>query len=335
MSRIELIIAARLPPKLKRALFAPRIPSHLANCFTPVDEESIARIRQSLVDNFFPRSHPSDYLSTQEGKKDLFNHLIGRLNTTRSTVIPWLDSTKTLRNTEILEIGCGTGASTIALSEQGAKVTALDMDEVALRVAKLRCTEYGLEVKFVLANAIDTQKLFAGKHFEMVIFYGSLEHMTHLERMKAMKDTWDMLRTGDLWVVVEAPNRLWYYDHHTSWLPFFVWLPDDLAFEYSRYSPRGSFRECFSDETEEKMTDFLRRGRGVSYHEFELTMNKPINQLEVVSCLSSFLRRQHMLNRLRWRFSTERSFEKLLSHAEPHVHPCFYQPALDLIIRKS
>lgn len=79
-----------------------------------------------------------------------------------------------------------------------------------------------------------------------------------------------MLARGGSWVVIETPNRLWYFDGHTALLPFYHWLPDRLAFEYARFSPREYFREVYSEFTPDKALHFLRRGRGVSFHEFDL-----------------------------------------------------------------
>jgi hypothetical protein len=69
-------------------------------------------------------------------------------------------------------------------------------------------------------------RLFSDRHFDYIIFYASLEHMTIEERMSAMRATWGMLSDGDLWCVIETPNRLWYHDGHTSLLPFYMWLPE-------------------------------------------------------------------------------------------------------------
>ena len=44
-----------------------------------------------------------------------------RLVCDRMEVVPWLDATRSLRGVDILEIGCGTGVSTLALCEQGAR----------------------------------------------------------------------------------------------------------------------------------------------------------------------------------------------------------------------
>jgi S-adenosylmethionine-dependent methyltransferase len=111
-----------------------------------------------------------------------------------------------------------------------------------------------------------------GSRFDVVVFYASLEHMTLEERGTAMRQAWQLLAPGDLWCVVDTPNRLWYHDGHTSMLPYFHWLPDDLAFAYSRRSPRAGFRECYRVPDTDSRLHFQRRGRGVSYHELELAL---------------------------------------------------------------
>ena len=126
--------------------------------------------------------------------------------------IPWLDAVCGLRDSKILEIGCGTGASTLALVEQGAAVTAVDVDGASLRVAKDRLRLYGCEASFLEANAKDVPRLLAGQAFDLVVFFGTLEHLTHDERLAAMRGTWGMIQHGGYWAVVETPNRLWYFD---------------------------------------------------------------------------------------------------------------------------
>jgi S-adenosylmethionine-dependent methyltransferase len=264
----------------------------------------------------------------------LQDHLYRRLDASRNTVIPWLSSAKPLSGSRILEIGCGTGSSTVALAEQGADVTGVDVLESSLVVAKDRCEVYDLGVKFHCANATEVHKLFVGQHFDFIIFFASLDHMTHNERMVAMKNTWDMLSPGSLWCVIETPNRLWYYDGHTSHLPFYLWLPDDLAFLYSRFSPRKGFRDLYREVDDAWKLDFLRRGRGVSFHEFELTM-KRAEELDVVSSLPIFLRRQNLLRRVLWMLTGNRGFESFLMQCGPKIHTGFYQNSLDLIIRKD
>src|ERR671927_1340389 len=94
---------------------------HLSHNFRTIDKPKTDALELSLRNNYFVR-FPEDYLSTEWGKDDLQNHLFNRLETNRNMIIPWLDEVKPLQGTSILEIGCGTGASTVALAEQGAAV---------------------------------------------------------------------------------------------------------------------------------------------------------------------------------------------------------------------
>ena len=290
-------------------------------------------IEYSLRQNYFAR-FPEGYLSTDWGKNDLQNHLSRRLHSDRNMIVPWLDAVRPLRNASILEIGCGTGCSTVALAEQGAEVTAIDVDESSLVIATERCRAFGLEVTFAHANATQVHQLFAGRHFDYIIFYAALEHMTMDERMSAMRETWQMLSPGDLWCVIETPNRLWYYDAHTSLLPFHMWLPDELAFEYSRFSPRQNYRERYREYTDEAKLDFLRRGRGVSFHEFELAM-KPLSSLKIKTSLNTTSNRRRLLGRMKWRFSNEARYISLLRRIAPELHEGFLQSSLYLIIEKD
>ncbi|HEX5245050.1 MAG TPA: methyltransferase domain-containing protein, partial [Tepidisphaeraceae bacterium] len=70
---------------------------------------------------------------------DLQNHLFRRLEDNRRQVIPWLDAARPLQGAAVLEIGCGTGSATVTLAEQGAQVTAIDIDPRAIAVAERRC----------------------------------------------------------------------------------------------------------------------------------------------------------------------------------------------------
>src|SRR6185295_6991091 len=186
----------------------------------------------------------------------------------------------------------------------------------SLIVARERCEAYGLDVNFAHANATEVDELFSHSRFNYIIFYASLEHMTIAERMSSMRSTWRMLSDGDLWCVIETPNRLWYYDAHTSLLPFWMWLPDELAFEYSRFSPRDNYRELYREPTDESMLHFLRRGRGVSFHEFELAM-KPIRELRIKSSLDMSPEKPNILSRLKSRFSNENRYASLLRNIAP------------------
>src|SRR5690606_19591831 len=92
-------------------------------------------------------------------------------------------------------------------------------------------------------------------------------------RLETLSTCWRLLKPGGVLVVADTPNRLVYINYHTSYLPFFDMLPDELACHYLRRSPRAGFRDSMIkalERSREHATDVLDRwGRGVSYHEFE------------------------------------------------------------------
>lgn len=261
---------------------------------------------------------------------DLHDHLRGRLDSDRRMIVPWLDHAKPLPDTLILEIGCGTGSSTVALAEQGARVVGIDLDRDALVVARDRCTAYQVEAEFHVLNATVMAQTFADRRFDFIIFFASLEHMTVAERLATLRDAWAMLPRGGLLVVVETPNRLWYYDGHTSLLPFFHSLPDELAFRYSQFSPRENFRELYRECDAASMEHFLRQGRGVSFHEFDVAI-RPAHSLRVVSSLSTF----HGLRYKPQRSLFERRYKSVLRRIYPQVHEGFCEDTLFLILEKD
>jgi 2-polyprenyl-3-methyl-5-hydroxy-6-metoxy-1,4-benzoquinol methylase len=333
------MLFSALQKKIKKyanSLALPTPPRHLSQNFREIDEPSCNRLKQSIVQNYFKKTLTGSgeyYLSTGEGQSDLLYHLYRRLVSYRLLFIPWLDQAKPLKGSNILQIGCGTGSATVALAEQGASVTAVDVESDLLVVAQERCEIYGTEACFVEANATGVRELFPDEHFDFIIFEASLEHMTHGERIVAMRGTWRMLTEGDLWCVTGAPNRLSYYDGHTSLLPFFLWLPDDLAFEYSRFSPRMNFWPSYGDTDEASMQDFLRRGRGVSFHEFELAM-APVEELDIISDLTSYRRKKSFIFWLYWQKKYGR-YSSFLSKAHQKASKGFNEPYLDIIIRKG
>jgi S-adenosylmethionine-dependent methyltransferase len=318
-----------------------RVPRHLSDRFKSVDSNGLSVVEASLRRHYFCPENSlvysdKDYLSTPEGQEDLQQHLHLRLAMFRSRVIPWLSNARSLDRANILEIGCGTGSSTVALAEQGATVTGVDVLERSLAVATDRCRVYGVDATFSIANATKVHERFAGRPFDFIIFFASFEHLTNRERLLALRNTWAMLPKGGLLCVIEAPNRLWFADYHTSDLPFFNWLPDDLAFLYSRFSPRKPFCTLFKEEevNDQRELEFLRLGRGVSYHEFDLAIKK-VENLDVVSSMPLFLRARSLALRLFWRLLAESRYEALLMKVGPRIHRGFYQRSLDLIIRKD
>lgn len=306
------------------------VPSHISKNFLQIDKQGLDAIERSIKEHYHKGWRSESSYSPEGYKADLKAHLDGRLECDRREIIPWLDNATPLQSKNILEIGCGTGSSTIAIAEQGATVTGIDLDEDALVVARERATVYGVEADFRALNAQELSHTFQDTTFDLIIFFACLEHMTIGERLSSLKDAWSMLPPGGLLVVVETPNRLWYFNDHTSNLPFYHWLPNELAFAYSQFSPRENFRELYSDYNATTKEHFLRRGRGMSFHEFDIAIG-PSQNLKVVSSRSSFEGLRHKLNQPRF----DRRYKSLLRRIHPGIHEGFFDNFLYLIIKKT
>jgi 2-polyprenyl-3-methyl-5-hydroxy-6-metoxy-1,4-benzoquinol methylase len=316
------------------------VPKHISSRFSEIGDEARGRIEVALEQNFYGPT-AADYLNSDEGRRHLAGHVTGRLANDRGRVIPWLDSARRLDGARILELGCGTGSSTVALCEQGADVVAVDLNRRHMAVAQERCAAHGVKPQFVVANAANIAELFSEQRFDFIIFFATLEHMTYEERLIAMRNTWNMLAPGGLWAVVEAPNRLHYSDDHSAMLPFYHWLPDALAWDYGGHSPRAAFRDQVSasrSSATKKGDDYglalQRFGRGVSYHEFELAL-APLAELRVVSSLYTHTPGLRALRWLQKRTTLKGRYQHLLSQICPQVHPAFFEPWLNFILEKD
>ena len=280
-----------------------------------------------------PTTRPEEidaFFASAQGQHDLRAHLTKRTDTDRTNIVPWIDRYLDLARAEVLEIGCGTGASTVALAEQGARVVGIDPAEHAVDVARTRCALLDLDVVLHEGNGVDIQSSFADRQFDLIAFSASLEHMTFEERLASLRAAWDLLPARGLLCIVEAPNRLACFDDHTSLLPFFHWLPDDLALRYARFSERRDFGEHYRELDESSMFRFLRQGRSVSFHEFQLALD---HDLSVLSCLWQHGRTGRRRGR-RWRRTVEGRHTSLMRKLRPDLPPAWFFPYLDLLLEK-
>ncbi len=278
---------------------------------------------------------PEKYSSDEERTGDIKALSTQRLFSFRETHIPFLVETIGLKNKQILEIGCGTGASTVALAEQGGAVTGIDIDENALGIARKRLALYGLNSSIQNTNAVTIKENYGNQNWDIVIFFASLEHMTPEERKKSLKEAYALLKVGGHLCILGSPNRLWPFDLHTSQIPFYMWLQDEIALDYSRFSPRGEFAKMNKNDFTRAHNQLYRWGLGVSFHELEVAI-KEASKLKVVGSLPIFLRRYSFIQQISYKRSSEYKYKKLLIEFGPkNIHPGFYECFIDVIIEKD
>src|SRR5260370_15332343 len=78
------------------------------------------------------------------------------------------------RGKKVLEIGCGIGTDTISFARAGAQVTAVDLTEKSLEVARQRARVFGLEdrIRFIQANAERLSDSVPVESYDLVYSFG-------------------------------------------------------------------------------------------------------------------------------------------------------------------
>jgi 2-polyprenyl-3-methyl-5-hydroxy-6-metoxy-1,4-benzoquinol methylase len=312
-----------------RSISTPWISRRIRRRFGASSEEGRREIT-TLLRDVWQADGAIDAGVEKEDPEQMLRNLEERTDRNRRLVIPWLDAAQRLDGLRVLEIGCGTGCGTIPLAEQGAQVTALDVRDDSLQVTRARLKARNLSAELLRLNAEELTSRLADKTFDMVLFWASLEHMTIPERLTALRDGWSLLRPDGLLGLIDTPNRLWDFDAHASQLPFFHWLPLEIALPYAAQSPRPSCRALAEGNDE---TALCRYGGSMSFHELTLAVGSA-ETLDVVSGLDDYLRRRNLPRLLRWSLGRDRRYQKMLRRRRPKIHRAFFEENLQLLIRK-
>ena len=310
-------------------MFRPKPPFRLSK-----NQHSLSESMISDFESFFKLTyyHPPEYWETNSGKFDLRGLTQGRLIEFRATYIPWLDSLRPLNGCRVLEIGCGTGASTVALAEQHAIVTAMDMVPEALAIARERCRLHGVSAEIIEGNAADIASLADIGSYDLIALFAVLEHMTFEERQRALTDIWSKMKPGAILALLDTPNRLWVFDAHTAYLPFFHWLPEEVAIRYARHSPIPATAALHTDTSSENLLTLQRWGRGVSYHDIDIAIGD-VNSLDVVSSLGAWRRSRDLAQRGKWLIK-HHTYHRLLRRFAGRISPVWLEPYIDVAIRR-
>ena len=82
----------------------------------------------------------------------------------------------TLRNAEVLDVGCGGGLLSEALAREGAHVTALDLSPELVKVARLHGLESGVKVDYRV-QSVESLAVEKAGHFDAITCMEMLEHV--------------------------------------------------------------------------------------------------------------------------------------------------------------
>jgi SAM-dependent methyltransferase len=85
----------------------------------------------------------------------------------------------------VLEIGCGIGTDTINFARAGARVTAVDLSEKSLELARRRADVFGLSdrIDFRVADAERLSEIIPPEPYDLVYSFGVIHHTPHPEKV--------------------------------------------------------------------------------------------------------------------------------------------------------
>lgn len=150
-----------------------------------------------------------------------------------------------LRSKRVLDFGCGTGASTVALRQFCDEIVAFDKDQESIDICKQRIREHCFEdgLAFYFADDIDKVKQELGT-FDLVVANDVIEHIPLTRpglRKKIIKTLFHLLKTQGYLFINSSPNRLFPYDSHTTQLWWLPWSSPGSQWAYRRARKKGRY----------------------------------------------------------------------------------------------
>jgi SAM-dependent methyltransferase len=144
------------------------------------------------------------------------------------------------RPRRVLDFGCGSGLSTLALARHlpEAEIVAADLNSTYLDIFGARIAEErpaGLRI-VGMGDGVDLGAV--DGMFDLVQLNAVFEHLLPAERRELMPALWAKLRPGGLFLLTETPWRWFPIETHTTSLPLVNYLPDALALAAARKSRR-------------------------------------------------------------------------------------------------
>lgn len=118
------------------------------------------------------------------------------------------------RNQRVLEIGCGIGTDTMNFARHGALVTAVDLSEKSLEMARKRAELFNLtdRIRFFHGSAERLEQVVPTEKFDLVYSFGVIHHTPHPERV--LEQLRNYVRPG-------STVKIMVY-HRYSWKVFWI-----------------------------------------------------------------------------------------------------------------
>jgi 2-polyprenyl-3-methyl-5-hydroxy-6-metoxy-1,4-benzoquinol methylase len=159
----------------------------------------------------------------------------------------------------LLDFGCGSGSSTVALASlfPRTEIIAVDLVEGNIPVARARARHYGVSNATFLISPGPTDLPADIGTFDFIFFSAVYEHLLPEERRALMPQLWRSLRSDGVLFLNQTPHRYYPLEYHTTGLPLLNYFPSSVAFWLAK---RFSNRVAASSSWDELLRDGVRGG---------------------------------------------------------------------------